>query len=160
MIEQPAGRADDDVDAAAEGVLLWAHPDATEDRRAVDRRVDGEVLQVLEDLRRELAGRRDDQGARRPAWLRNQLIEDWQQEGDGLAAPGHGAGEDVLALEGGRNRVRLNRGRPGKPEVLQTAQQIGMKLDELTKRHRNLVGGQSAIIPRLGFICPTLLRGL
>ena len=32
MIEQPARRADDDVDAAAERVLLRAHADAAEDR--------------------------------------------------------------------------------------------------------------------------------
>ena len=40
VIEQPAGRRDDHVDAAAERVLLRAHADAAEHRRAGDRRVD------------------------------------------------------------------------------------------------------------------------
>ena len=43
VIEQPARRRDDDVDAAAERVLLRAHADAAEHRRAGDRRVHGEV---------------------------------------------------------------------------------------------------------------------
>ena len=64
MIEQPAGRADDHVDAAAEGVLLRPHADAAEHRGAGDRRVHGEVVQILENLRGELARRREDQRAR------------------------------------------------------------------------------------------------
>ena len=79
VIEQAPGGADDNVDAAAEGVLLRPHADAAEDRGAVDRRVDGEVLEVLEDLRRQLTRRRDDQRARRPARLADQLVEDRQQ---------------------------------------------------------------------------------
>ncbi len=65
MIEQPARRADDDVDAAAEGVLLRAHADAAVHREAADRRVNGEVLQIFDNLRRELARRGDDERARR-----------------------------------------------------------------------------------------------
>ena len=34
VVEQTAGRRDEDVDAGAEGVLLRAHADAAEDRRA------------------------------------------------------------------------------------------------------------------------------
>ena len=48
MIEQPARRADDDVDAAAERVFLRSHADAAEDRRRRERRVDGEVVEILE----------------------------------------------------------------------------------------------------------------
>ena len=42
VIEQPSGRADEDVDAAAERVFLRPHADAAEDRRRRERRVHGE----------------------------------------------------------------------------------------------------------------------
>jgi hypothetical protein len=40
MVEEPAGRGDDDVDPAAKGVLLGTRPDAAEDRGRGDRCVD------------------------------------------------------------------------------------------------------------------------
>ena len=43
VVEEAAGRRDDDVHAAPERVLLRAHPDAAEDGRAGERRVDGEL---------------------------------------------------------------------------------------------------------------------
>ena len=117
--------------------------------RAVDRRVDGEVVQVLENLRRQLPRRRDDQRARRPARFADQLIEDREQEGDRLAAAGHRAGENVLAFEPRRDRVGLNRRRPGEAEVLQAAEEVGVKL-ELAER-RSVIGcRQSTIMARLG----------
>ena len=67
MVEQPARRGDDDVDAGAERVLLRAHADAAEDGGAGDRRVHGELLELLEDLRGELTRRREDERARRAA---------------------------------------------------------------------------------------------
>ena len=64
MIEQPAGRRDDDVDAAPEGVLLRPHADAAEHGRAGHRRVHREGVEIVQDLRRELARRREHQRAR------------------------------------------------------------------------------------------------
>ena len=128
VIEQAARRRDDDVDAAAERVLLRAHADAAEDRRAGDRRVHGEVVEVLEDLRRQLARRREHQRARRAARLVDQLVEDRQQERRGLAAAGLGAGEHVAALERRRNRVGLDRRGPGEAELLDAFEQAGVKL--------------------------------
>ena len=125
---------DDDVDAAAEGVLLRPHADAAEDGRAVDRRVDGEVVQVLEDLRRELARRRETSARVVPRGLLDQLVEDRQQERGRLAAAGHGAGEDVAALERRRNGVGLDRGRPGETEVFEASEEVGVEL-ELAERH-------------------------
>ena len=124
MIEQPARRADDDVDAAAERVLLRSHADAAVDRGRGQRRVHGEVVQVFDDLRRELARRRQDQRARRPARLRRiSCVQNRQQEGGGLAAAGHRAGEQVLSGERRRNRVGLNRRRPREAEIFQAPQQ-------------------------------------
>ena len=97
MVEQAAGRADDDVDAAAEGVLLRPHADAAEDGRGGDRRVHGEVVQVLDDLRRQLARRRQHERARRAARLVDEPVQDRQQKRRGLAAAGHRAGEQVAA---------------------------------------------------------------
>ena len=65
MIEQPAWRADDDVDAAAEGVLLRAHADAAIHGKAADGRVNRKVLEVFDNLRRQLARRGDDERAGR-----------------------------------------------------------------------------------------------
>ncbi len=44
VIEEAAGRGDDDVDAAAERVLLRPHADAAEDGGAAERRVHGQVV--------------------------------------------------------------------------------------------------------------------
>jgi hypothetical protein len=52
-------------------------------------------------LRRQLAGRRQDQHAGGAARLAQQAVQDRQQEGGRLAAAGHGAGEDVLPRQGG-----------------------------------------------------------
>jgi hypothetical protein len=82
------GRGDDDVHAAAEGVLLRPHADAAEHRGAGDRRVDGQIHQVLVDLRRQLARRRQHQRARRAARLVHQRVQDRQQERGRLAAAG------------------------------------------------------------------------
>ena len=99
VIEQPAGRRDQDVDAAADGVLLRPHADTAEDRRGGDGRVHGEIVQILEDLGRQLARGREHERPRRAARLLDQLVQDGQQEGGGLAASGGGAGEHVPAGE-------------------------------------------------------------
>ena len=65
VIEQPARRGDDDVHAAAERVLLRPHADAAEHGGGGERRVHGEVVEILENLRRQLARRRQHERARR-----------------------------------------------------------------------------------------------
>ena len=134
MIEQTPGRSDDDIDAAPERVLLRTHADAAEDRRRGHRRVNGKVRQVLEDLRRQLARRRQDQRARGPARSADELIENRQQEGDGLAAACHRAGEHTAAGDRRWNRVGLDWRGPRKAEILQAAEKIVVKL-ELTEWH-------------------------
>ena len=70
-----------------------------------ERRVHRELVQVLVDLRRQLARRRQHQRARRAARLADQAVQDRQQKRGGLAAAGHGAGEHVAAGEPRRNGV-------------------------------------------------------
>ena len=134
VIEQPARRRDDHVDAAPERMLLRTHADAAEDRRAGDRRVHGEVLQVLVDLRRQLARRREHERARDAARAVDQLVQDREEERRGLAAAGHRAGEDVAPFEGGRDGGFLDRGGAGEAEFLHALEEAGVKL-EATERH-------------------------
>ena len=129
VVEQATRGGDDHVDAAAEGVLLRPHADAAIDRRAGEGSVHREVAQMLVDLRRELAGRGEDQRARDAALLAHQPVEDRQQEGRALAAAGHRAGEDVAALEGRRDRVVLDRGGAGEAQRLHALEQIGVKVE-------------------------------
>ena len=128
---------DDHVDAAAERVLLRPHADAAEDGRGGQRRVHGEVVEVFDDLRRQLARRRQDERARRAARLVDQPMEDRQQERGGLAAAGHRAGEQVLAGHRERNRVSLNRRRSCETEIFEPLEQAGMK-SEFGKWHGSL----------------------
>ncbi len=67
VVEQAAGRRDQDVDAAAQRIDLGVDADAAVD----ERRLEAEVLPVgpdaFLDLRRELARRRQDERANRMA---------------------------------------------------------------------------------------------
>jgi hypothetical protein len=63
---------------------------------------------VLVDLRRQLARRREHQRARGSARPVHQPVQDREQEGGGLAAAGHRAGEQVAALHGGGDRLFLD----------------------------------------------------
>ena len=95
VIEQPAGRGDDDVHAAAKGMLLRPHADAAIDRGAGQRRVDRQRVEILGDLRRQLARRREDERARGPARLVNQAMQDRQQKRGRLPAAGLRARQQV-----------------------------------------------------------------
>ena len=129
MVEQAAGRRDDHVHAAAKGVLLRTHADAAVHRGAGDRRVDGERVQVLEDLRGQLARGRQDQRARRPPRPIDQPVKDRQQKRGGLAAAGLRARQDVASGERRRNRVRLNGRGSNESELANSLEQVGMELE-------------------------------
>jgi hypothetical protein len=109
VIEQAAGRRDQDVDAAAEGVLLRAKPDAAEHRGAGDGRVRRELAKVLLDLGRELTRGREHERARDAARLPHDAMHDRQKKCGSLAAPRHRARKYIAAFECGRNCVVLNR---------------------------------------------------
>ena len=138
VVEQAARCRDQDVDARAEGMLLRAHADAAEDRGGRERRVDGELARVLVDLGGELARGRQHERPRHAALLAHEAVQDRKDEGGRLAAAGHGAGEHVLALEGGGHGVLLDRGRAGEAHLLDAAQQVRVE-SEIGKRHANRV---------------------
>ena len=130
VIHQPAGRGDDDVDARLERALLRIHRDAAVDRDAGEVRVIGEALDVVFDLDRQLAGRREDQDAGEAALLRRRLaraqhpVQDRQQEGGRLAGAGVGAANQVVAVhhdgdDGALDRRRRSRSRGSRMPSMQ-----------------------------------------
>ena len=128
VIQQTAGSRDDDIHPAPEGVLLRSHADPAEHGRRRDRRVHREIVEVLHDLCGQLTGRGEDEGPGGAARLVDEAVQDRQHEGRGLAAPGHGAGEDVPAGQGGRHRVRLDRCRAREAELLHALEETGVEL--------------------------------
>src|SRR4029078_13244996 len=83
------------VAPARKGVFLGPHADPAEDGGAADRRVDGELAEMRFDLGGELPGGRQEERTRDTASLRHEALDDGEDEGRGLPAAGHGAGEDV-----------------------------------------------------------------
>ena len=127
VVEEAPRGGDQDVHPLAEGLLLRPHGDAAEDGRALHVGELGERRHVLDDLGRQLAGGSEDQGPGGAARLLLQAMEDRQQEGRGLAAARHGAGEDVLAHHGGGDGVLLNGGRLFEAEGLNAAEKVGVE---------------------------------
>ena len=104
----------------------------------MQRRVHGQRVEVLGNLRRQLARRREDQRARRPARLVNQAMQDRQQKRGRLPAAGLRARQQVAAGERRGNRFGLNWCRPGEPEFANAFQKIGMEV-ERRERHPPII---------------------
>ena len=85
---------------------------------------------------------RQDERAGRAALLADQPVQDRKQEGGRLAAAGHGAGEHVAPLHGGRDGVVLDRRRAREAHFLDAAQEIRVK-SELRERQENPPGGSN-----------------
>jgi len=138
MIEQATRRADDHVDAAAKGVLLRSHSDAAEHGRPGDWRVHGQVGEVFENLRGELARRRQHERARGAARLPDEVMQDRKQKRDGFPTSGHRARKQIASFERRRNGVALDRRRLMKPEIAQPLQEtrVDLQLREWHPDHR------------------------
>ena len=117
QVEQPAGRGDEDVDAARHRLDLRVLADAAEDHRAPERQVAAIGREARRDLRGELAGRGQHQDPAglgpRPARIARQTLQDRQRERRGLAGAGLGTAQQIAAREQVRNRLQLDRGRGG-----------------------------------------------
>ena len=107
-------------------MLLRSHADAAIDRGRCERRVHCQIVEVLDDLSRELAGWRQNERARRPARLPDQAVENGEQEGGSLSAAGHRACEQVLPRHRQRDGVSLDGRRSRKPEIFEPLQQTGV----------------------------------
>jgi len=113
QIDQPARSGDDDIRTCAERDLLAPLAYATVDEGVAQRQISAVYGHTLGDLRRQLAGRRENQraGATAGRPLRSEALQDRQHERSGLARAGLSARENVAACEHERYDLRLNRRR-------------------------------------------------
>ena len=129
VVEQAAGRRDDDLRAGAQRADLRVEADAAIDRRGADRVLGAVGPDALLDLERELAGRGEDQrtdDARAAGGSRRvEALQHRQHEGGRLAGAGLGAGEDVAALEDERDRLGLDGGGFGVALLGDGAKELG-----------------------------------
>ena len=102
MVDQPAGRRDQHVEAGLERADLRAVRHAAEHDRDLERKPAGEVAEALGDLAGQFARRAQDQHARaasrRRAPVGREPVEDRQREGRGLAGAGLGDADEIAAL--------------------------------------------------------------
>jgi len=98
--------------------------------------VDGQIVQVFDNLRGQFSRRREDKRARRPARLPDHVVQDRQQERRGLAAAVMHS-QQVLAGHGQRNGISLNGRRTRKTEIFEPLKQAGME-SEFGKWHGSL----------------------
>lgn len=134
VVEQSPGRGDEDVNAAPERVFLRSHPHATKDGCPGYRRMHGQRAQFLKDLRGELTRGCEHECARGAARTIDELVHDGQEERGRLAAPRHGAGEEVTPVERGRDGRFLDGRRAAETGFLHPLEEAGVKL-ERTERH-------------------------
>ena len=109
VIDEAAGRGDDDVDAAFELGALHAVADAAEDGDRADIGKTGEVAERGFDLSGEFARRLEDEHA--SAAVRTEAREDGQGEGRRFAGTGLGRGDEIAAAEDDGDGAKLNRSR-------------------------------------------------
>src|SRR6185312_14807110 len=105
---------------------------------AGERRVDGEVVDARQDLRRQFTRRCEHQRARRAARAIEEFLKDREDEGGGLSAARHRAREYVTPLERRRNRVRLDRSGAGVAEFLEGFVEAGVER-EGAERHEGWI---------------------
>ena len=113
QVHQPARGRDQHVDALFERLDLVAHLHAADQQRHRELVIFAVFLEILRHLRGELASRLEDQAARhaRAAAALGQDVDHRQHEAGGLAGPGLGDADQVLAHQHRRDRALLDRGR-------------------------------------------------
>ena len=109
-----------------------------------------ELLPVLVDLRGQLARGGEDEDARDATRAPDQALENREEEGRGLAAPGHGARQDVPARENRRDGVPLDRGGRLEAESGDGAQEVGVKVKRVERHGCESLGANlgPASLPR------------
>jgi len=127
VIEQPAGGGDDDVDAAPKGVFLRAHAHTAENRRRCQRRVHGQIVEILDNLRGQLPRWREHERPCGPSRFADESVQNREEKRCGLSTAGHRARQQILARHGQGNRISLNGCRSRKTEVLEPLKQARMQ---------------------------------
>ena len=109
VVQQPAGRGDDHLHAGPQGLLLRPHGRAADEEADPQRRVVRQAQADVVDLLGQLPGGRDDQRLGRAAGQVEELVQDRQEEGGGLAGARLGGGDEVPAGEDGGDGLGLDR---------------------------------------------------
>ena len=112
MIQQSARCRDNDIDTAANFRDLWSRANATVDFHAADGTILAIGVHALVNLRREFAGRCENQctNAARAVNFPLQPLQHGQREGRGLTGTRLGARENIVAFENMGDSFALNRG--------------------------------------------------
>ena len=139
QVEQAAGRGDQDVDAARQGLDLAAVAQTADDGAQAQAEAAAVGVEAARDLDGELAGRREDERARAlglGALLGGgEVLQHGQREGRGLAGAGLGDAENVTALQQRRDGARLDRRGHG---VLGGFEGTQQRLGQAEIRKRNI----------------------
>ena len=112
QVEQPAGRADDDVDAGAQRLDLRLVGAAAVERQHARAQAGAGHPQVAGDLDRQFPGGHDHQGARRLGGGGRAVLQPLQQrdtEAERLAGAGPRLADDVVATQRDRQGQGLDR---------------------------------------------------
>ena len=107
-VEQTAGRADDDLRAGLELLDLALVGLAAVDGDDVGGAVLGRLREVFEDLHAQLAGGDDDERLHAGLRVETEALDDGEAEAEGLAGSGLRLADDVLAVEGEGDGLRLD----------------------------------------------------
>jgi hypothetical protein len=144
MVEQPAGRRDDDVDAVAQRLLLRLVGHAAEDRDHVELRVPAVVAEARLDLHAQLArrGEHEDAGAARAAV---EAVHQRQREGGRLAGARLREPHHVAPPQHERDRLRLDRGRALVPGLGDRAED-GLRETQLGEGGEGCVVGAGRVV--------------
>ena len=134
VVEQPARRRHDEIDAAAQALDLRVDAHPAEDHGAAHAQMPTVGLDRFDHLGGQFARRHQHQRSRRPRRTARKTVQDGQYEGRRLAGAGLGGGEHVATLEHQRDGLRLDRRGFGVAGVSQGAQQLGRKA-EVLKTH-------------------------
>jgi len=112
MVEQPARRGDQHVDAAVDQLVLFGKADPADQQRLGQLGVLGIDVEVFGDLGGKFAGRCQHEAARhpRPCPAAPQKRDHRQREAGGLAGAGLGDAQNVTAFKRMGDRAGLDRG--------------------------------------------------
>ena len=137
MVDEAAGRGDDQIEGLRQGLELVAVGAAAQDDGAANAQVLAVVAGGVGHLAGQFAGRCQHQNARGTLgafFQGGQTFEGRQHKGGGLAGARLGAGDQVLAQQGLGNRLGLNGGRGG-VAALEDGFEDGGGQVEFGKRH-------------------------
>src|SRR5438132_11117487 len=114
-------------------MLLGGHADAPVDRVAANLRALREAAQGDFDLGRELAGRREDEGASVARRLFQESMQDWQEESRGLARTGLRGPDHVASRQDGGNRLLLDRCRSLVSEAVDGSEEDRVETEKIER---------------------------